>query len=218
MGDYVLPAHAADYPVIQGHNRYRLRRGPVGGGESESIRHEPEEASLIAGQGDDHRVGGLGVQDQGVGSRLSTFYQGKGDEGARWGNSYASGVIVDYGEGGGPDGQGARRVAGDQLRAQQGNRLVLLVDVVIHRLEPQRGGTAGLTGGDRYVEGLDFLESALVVLHLYGFEVVKAGSVGGAGVGVKLDPAPWCPRPAGLPGAGGRWKRLLASVSGGMTR
>ena len=55
-------------------------------------------------------------------------------------------------------------------------------------LGSQRSGTAGLTGGDHYVEGLDFPEGALVVLYLQGFEVVKAGSVSGAGVGVKLDP------------------------------
>ena len=166
MGDKACRGRAAGYPVIQGHHRYRLWRVPVGRGEGEGVRHEPEEASLVAGHGDDHRARGLGVQDQGVGSRLSAFYQGKGDGDAPWGKSYAPGVIVDDGEGGGPDGQGVPRAAGDQLRAHEGDRLVLLVDVVLHRLEPQRGGTAGLTGGDHYVEGLDFLEGALVVLHL----------------------------------------------------
>ena len=81
MGDKVCRGRAAGYPVIQGHNRYRLRRGPVRGGESEGVGHEPEEATLIAGQGDDHRVCGLGIQDQGVGLRLSAFYQGKADRG-----------------------------------------------------------------------------------------------------------------------------------------
>ena len=166
----------ADFPVIRGRYRNGLWGVPVGCGERESVGYDPEQSITTAGQVNGHCVSGPGVQDQGVGQRLTAFLQGK----SCFAPGYAAGVVVSDGEGCGPDGQSVFGRAGGHLRALQDDRLGLLVHVVVCRLEPQRGCAAGLARGDDNVEGLDILERALRVHHLEAFDVGLCGGAVGA--------------------------------------
>ena len=89
----------------------------------------------------------------------------------------SSSVMVKEAE---PTGRTSPDSAAVSLRALQGYRLVLFVDAVIGRLEPQRGRAAGPARGNDYVEVLYFPERPLRVLHLESLDVGQAGGAGRA--------------------------------------